>query len=266
MKRSMINNFQAQECIGGVSSCKHSIIKYIRMKRYIKLSYVLAFVTLLSSCDMKEVPYTIDKDMAKTPEGAAQVVAAMYNTFWSSYLMKKTYMEVIDMDHDHASAPSWVVSGAGEGNITTHWSYNQPTDPFNAFYTLINRANFALESLSASPIDKTTKDQYLGEAYFLRAFAYFHLVRMYGPLPLRINSEDLGDRERSSVKDVYKLITDDLDEACTLLQWQNVGSWGHANKTAAKLLLARVYATMGSAALAGNAGIYVDIKGVNTPF
>lgn len=236
------------------------------MKRYLIVSYILAFVTVFQSCDMKEMPYTIDKDMAKTPQGAAQVVTAMYNTFWSTYLMKKTYMEVIDMDQDHAAAPSWVVSGAGEGNITTHWAYNQSSDPFRAFYTLINRANFALESISVSPIDEATRNQYLGEAYFLRAFAYFHLVRMYGPVPLRVNSEDLGDRERSPVKDVYQLITDDLDEACVLLQWQNVGSWGHANKTAAKLLLARVYATMGSASLAGHAEMYVDIKGVNTHF
>ncbi len=233
------------------------------MKKY--TAFLLGLLLVCSSCEMEERPYTINEFMTDTPEGAALAVTAMYNAFWSSGLMKKSFMECIDMDHDHAAAPLWVVSGAGEGNITTHWSYNTTSDPFFAFYQVVNRANFVLDRLPASPIDDDTRRQYLGEAYFLRAFAYFHLVRMYGPLPLRLHFDELGDMARSPVADVYKRITDDLDLACEMLDWATPDNkWGHANRTAAKILLARVYVTMGSAALAGKVKVPVDIKGVNT--
>ena len=227
------------------------------------LPFVLGLSLMLSACDMEERPYTINDSMTQTEEGAALAVTAMYNTFWSTSLMKKSYMECIDMDHDHSAAPSWVMSGAGEGNMTNHWSYNTSSDPFYAFYALINRANYVIEKVAESPIDETVRNQYLGEAYFLRAFSYFHRVRMYGPVPLRLKYDDLGDKARSSVQEVYQRITDDLDDACTLMtEWgTSSGNWGHANKTAAKILLARVYATMGSAALAGSVDMMVDIKG-----
>ncbi|MEG0807421.1 MAG: RagB/SusD family nutrient uptake outer membrane protein [Alistipes sp.] len=236
------------------------------MKKYIIGAFALLFSA--TACNLDEDPYTIGGDMTQQEEGASLVVTAMYNTFWSTELMKKSYMECIDMDHDHSAAPTWVMSGAGDGNITTHWSYNNPSDPFNAFYLLINRANFAIEKLpDAQQIEEVQRNQYLGEAYFLRAFGYFHLVRMYGPIPLRLQSEDIGDMARSSVTKIYKQITDDLIEASNLMQWStSSGDWGHANKMAAKLLLARVYVTMGSAALAGSVDMNVDIKGVKKTF
>ena len=93
------------------------------------LPFVLGLSLMLSACDMEERPYTINDSMTQTEEGAALAVTAMYNTFWSTSLMKKSYMECIDMDHDHSAAPSWVMSGAGEGNMTNHWSYNTSSDP-----------------------------------------------------------------------------------------------------------------------------------------
>ena len=178
-------------------------------------------------------------------------------------------MEWIDMDHDHASAEAWVVSGAGQGNVTTHWGYNGTSDLFNAFYQIITRANYAMENVpSYTEISKEDLDQLLGEAYFLRAFAYFHLVRMYGPVPLRLQYLTEKDMARSPVSDVYQSIVNDLEEADRLMiNWGTSSEkWGHANKTAVKLLLAKVYATMASGALAGSIQMEVDIKGTLTVF
>ncbi len=235
-----------------------------------KIAYLLPAIFFLNSCDLTEVPYTAGTENLKdAPDGADQIVASIYNVFWSSYMMKKTYMEWIDMDHDHASAEAWVVSGAGQGNVTTHWGYNGNSDLFNAFYQIITRANFALENVpSYTEISEGELNQLLGEAYFLRAFAYFHLVRMYGPVPLRVQYLSEKDMGRSPVADVFQCIVNDLKEADRLMTaWGTPSArWGHANKTAAKLLLAKVYATMASGALAGSVEMEVDIKGTNTAF
>lgn len=234
------------------------------MKRILSIIATIQ-VLLLSSCDfsLEEYPYTSGGNMTSYPAGATQMVNSIYNVFWSSGLMKKSYMETIDMDHDHAAAPSWVVSGAGEGNITTHWSYNTPSDPFNAFYMLINRANYAIENLpQVEGLDSVSATQCMGEARFLRAFAYFHLVRMYGGVPLRLSSSISSDMARATVMQVYNQIEEDLLFASTALPEKTDNSnWGRANATAASLLLARVYATIASAALSGSVSMEVDIKG-----
>lgn len=234
-----------------------------------KIFYIIFALLLFSSCELDERPYTVGKEnLMESPDGADQIIASVYDVFWSSYMMKKTYMEWIDMDHDHASAESWVLAGAGMGNVTAHWGYNGNSDMFMGFYRMINRANFAIENIPSFSLEPTKRDQLLGEAYFLRAFAYFHLVRMYGPVPLRLTYISERDMARSSVKEVYGRITGDLTTAANLMtEWgTDSGEWGHANKTAAKLLLAKVYAWMGAGALSGTAQMKVDIKGEMTTF
>jgi starch-binding outer membrane protein, SusD/RagB family len=234
------------------------------MKKYIIVLFIVS-IFINTACDFSlvEHPYTTGSDMINSPSGANQMVTAIYNVFWSSELMKKSYMETIDMDHDHAAAPTWVVSGAGEGNMTTHWSYNTVADPFNAFYRIINRANYAIEKLPlVVDLSESLRSQYVGEAKFLRAFAYFHLVRMYGGIPLRLSYETPLDMPRVSAMEVYAQIEKDLIEVSEVLPWKTDGdNWGRANRIGAKLLLAKVYSTIGSAALAGKVNMEVDIKG-----
>ena len=184
--------------------------------------------------------------------------------------MEQTYMAWMDYDNDHCGAPAWVLSSAGSGDITGHYAYNTNNDLWSVFYRMISRANKAKEALESTDSYQTesTVRQLYGETLFLRAFAYFHLVRMYGAVPLRLSSEAETDCPRASVEMVYNTIVNDLETCLEYMYYTsegNVGAWGHADKTAAALLLARVYCTMGSSALTckGNTEIIVDIKGVD---
>ena len=132
---------------------------------------------------------------------------------------------------------------------------------------MISRANKAMESIDEEDSQGQDKkiSQLYGEALFLRAWAYFHLVRMYGPVPLRLTYIQENDMARSSVKDVFEQICTDLRAACDHMSYRSegvVGEWGHADKTAAQLLLARVLCTMGSGSLGANgAEIVVPVNG-----
>lgn len=232
-----------------------------------KIITLLLAVTLCGACSLDETPYNISsEELSESGQGAEQLLTGIYNCFWSTYMMKKTYMEWIDMDHDHAAAQNWVMSGAGEGNVTTHWGYNGNADLWNVFYLMVSRANKAIEALHASDAfaDNKKVQQAYGEALFLRSWAYYHLVRMYGPCPLRLTYIQPNDCRRSSVKEVCEQIVADLDEAIAHMSYRsegNVGDWGHADKTAAQLLLARVLCNMGSGAVAaGGAEMIVRIN------
>lgn len=232
-----------------------------------KIFLAIAALAVLAGCSLNESPYSITSEqLADSESGAEQLVTGIYSCFWTSYMMKKTYMEWVDMDHDHAAAESWVMTGAGEGNVTTHWGYNGSSDLWNVFYMIISRCNKAIETFKAKPAldsDPTIR-QLCGEAIFLRAWSYFHIVRMYGAAPLRLTYLQENNMARSSVTVVFDQIVKDLNEAVSLMSYPSdgcVGAWGHADKTAAQLLLAKVYCTMGSYALAAKGvQMKVDIK------
>jgi hypothetical protein len=241
------------------------------MKKIYLLSVFISLMiaSFFTSCSLDEMPYNITSgELSKSDEGIEQLVTGVYGTFWDNWMMQQTYMSWIDQDNDHCGAPGWVVSGVGNGDNTTHYAYNTMNDLWNVFYRMINRANQAKESIETSGMlnDSKAVRQLYGEVLFLRAYAYFHLVRMYGPVPLRLTFECENDCARSSVKDVYSSITKDLESSLTYLTYKSdgiVGGWGHADKTAAELLLSRVYCTMGSTALAcnGKTEMSVDVKG-----
>ncbi len=186
----------------------------------------IAAVALIASCSLDENPYSITSEqLAETPQGAEQLVTGIYSCMWTSYMMKKTYMEWIDMDHDHAAAESWVMTGAGEGNVTTHWGYNGSSDLWNVFYMMISRCNKAIETFESS--DRMESEQSIrqlyGESLFLRSWAYFHLVRMYGAVPLRITFIQENDMKRSPVDEVFNQIVSDLSKAISYMSYPSDG-------------------------------------------
>jgi hypothetical protein len=66
---------------------------------------------------------------------------------------------------------------------------------WNVYYDLINRANYLIKYIPRVPNDPNNftaenARQYVGEAYFLRAFAYFYLVRNFGRVPLVLTPTD----------------------------------------------------------------------------
>ncbi len=119
----------------------------------------------------------------------------------------------------------------------------------NAFwkpaYKNIYATNLAIEKLEASQaISTTLKKQLIGEAKFIRAFCYFHLVNLFGDVPLIISSKYpiAAKTPRISTPQVYTQIIKDLSDAKLLLSTNYSSSEKvRPNKWAAVALLARCY-------------------------
>lgn len=114
---------------------------------------------------------------------------------------------------------------------------------FKTRYENIGACNVAIEGITKSPISDTQKNQYLGEALFLRAYNYYDLVNNFGGVPLVLSPLGTGDLklERASKENVYKSIEDDLLKAADLLKPSYSGSdKGRATKWASYALLARI--------------------------
>lgn len=112
-------------------------------------------------------------------------------------------------------------------------------------YKAIQGANNILENYEKCTGDAATIKIIAGEAYFIRAFSYYWLVRCHGEVPLMLTAVfDAADLEKkpASVKEIYTQIEQDLGNAIGgLSDSRRKNEPGRPNKGSAIALLAEVY-------------------------
>ncbi|WP_345271410.1 RagB/SusD family nutrient uptake outer membrane protein [Nibrella viscosa] len=117
------------------------------------------------------------------------------------------------------------------------------------YYKAITRANTLLERINtADAALVSNKNRHIGEAEFLRALAYFDLVRIFGDVPMvtkTLSIEDSYKTPREKVDKIYdEVIIKDLLDAESKLPEKYAGvDVGRATKGAARALLGKVYLT-----------------------
>lgn len=129
-------------------------------------------------------------------------------------------------------------------------------------YGTIKQANVIISNIDqfTKPVDqpallKNQKDRALGQAYFMRALAYFNLVRIYGEVPLITDMSIDYKVGKASFKEIYDLIISDLGKAETLVpddyskasnasDLEKNTAYARADKGAVKALMASVYLNM----------------------
>ncbi|WP_372637641.1 RagB/SusD family nutrient uptake outer membrane protein [Fodinibius sp.] len=131
-----------------------------------------------------------------------------------------------------------------------HSSVNQWSESiWQDHYSIIASANSAINNIPNVPegnINEDLRTRLIGEARFLRALAYFNLVRFYGGVPIITQIERLEDANepRAPVNEVYNLILDDLEYAQNNLPISYpVSEFGRATEGAAKILEGKVHLT-----------------------
>jgi len=118
-------------------------------------------------------------------------------------------------------------------------------------YRIITSCNYFLDNVDKAPIADAAKAVYKGEVRFVRALAYFDLVRSFGGViiydhfPATLESAKIA---KSSKEGVYAFIEEDLDFAIQNLPQARYN--GHAVKGTAQALKAKVLITQQKWALA----------------
>jgi len=111
-------------------------------------------------------------------------------------------------------------------------------------YQQINLCNQVIYNVPNINMDAALRARYVSEAKFLRALAYFNLVRAFGGVPLHTKPAETPEElnpARSSQADVYAFIVSDLTTAAaTLPTSYGSADIGRATKGAALTLLAKV--------------------------
>ena len=230
------------------------------MKKYIQhilvsIILLLSLTVTISSCDdmLDEKVYDFVSDVEDSNEGADLYVMGTYSYLLDDMFRWNQFPKVLDMDCDYATGPDWSLSQIGAGNFQG----DQGMDPvWEKCFTLIHRANNAIENISAmSNVDESHKLNTIGELNFLKAWAYFLLVRAYGDVPIYYQSVNQGtdfNQPRQAIAMVYEHIIELLksSEENTYKNTDSNFKEGRASAGAAASLLSKVYVTIGSASLA----------------
>ncbi|MEX2592939.1 MAG: RagB/SusD family nutrient uptake outer membrane protein [Anditalea sp.] len=216
------------------------------MKRniFILLSIIIVLATMQSCEDiLEEQPKTIlsPAEFFKNPGSFESVIVGIYSGI--PLLVPETHEMLIDIYGAPSSAAEQALPIYNNG--PTPFFYNARS-AWNSPYAIIKNANFILAHLPDAPLDDTEKNQLIAEAKFLRAYAFFDLVQLFGGVPMPVQVGDTYESlklPRTSQEDIYAFILEDLNFSEANLP-DNAVQTGRAYKIAATAMLARVYATM----------------------
>src|SRR5690625_4705595 len=109
-------------------------------------------------------------------------------------------------------------------------------------YQIINRCNWIISEIpkiSDPDFSEEEKDKLLGEAHFIRAFAFFNLGRSCGGVQLQlqptVDLNSIGSIKRSSLQETYDQVIEDLEIAENLLS-DDQSTRNRAQKSTARAL------------------------------
>ncbi|WP_244939638.1 RagB/SusD family nutrient uptake outer membrane protein [Arcticibacter tournemirensis] len=184
------------------------------------------------------------------PPGSLEgLVFAAYASLRSEGTSGLPYAAIHNIRSDDASLGGSVGDEAGAGPIFDNFQYPKDYWLINNYWTNHYQAIAATNRVmaAADSIGITTDEtlSLVAEAKFIRAWAYFNMVRAFGEVPkidFRIYTQDQANVPKSSVADIYALIDADLQAAVMNLplKWES-RYIGRLTKGAAYALQAKTF-------------------------
>ena len=211
----------------------------------------LLFTVIFLSCEkmLEEVPksFISRANFYKNESDAQAAIRGAYSSFDVDYYGTTYYLFVV-LHSDYANGRGSQAPISIFDKVLDQTNIDRAAVNWSTLYAAINQANSVLGNVpNITKIGDDVKSQILAEAHFLRAMAYFNLVRGWGAVPIKTTeSADIssiaGVREPESK--VYELIIEDALAAEKDLPESVGDQTGRASKYAAKMLLAQVYLTL----------------------
>lgn len=228
-----------------------------------KIVYLSIGLFVLSACTdiLDEIPKSIASETFYNTAGEVEVgLNGIYYPLHGSELVSLFTQLTPLADYAYGKGS---IAALNEYNGYSTSTVSNMNRVWQALYLSIRNANIVISKIpESSELTQEQKDHYLAEARFMRAFAYFYLVRLWAGVPIRtVENMSMQDLPRSSVDEVYSLIVDDLTFAEQYLG-DTPRLLGTPSKWTAKTVLADVYLNIGNWEQAMNKSEEVITSGV----
>ncbi|MCD7978753.1 MAG: RagB/SusD family nutrient uptake outer membrane protein [Tannerellaceae bacterium] len=223
----------------------------------------VAGLTVSTSCTdfLEETPRTelTLEQYFRTAEHAQSAVNKLYrdgitymyhphSVFYGKFIMYGPFMSGLYDDQDYKGQEAWIAWM----QTLNHNAYNITGQMDNimerTYRNTIARANTAIKYIpNVSGLSEDEKNTLIGEAKFFRAFSYFHLVKIFGDMPLILEPyEDLEGiyAERTPSEEIYAQIIKDCQDAIASLPDKKFTDGYRITKPVAQTVLASAYLQM----------------------
>ena len=239
------------------------------MKKIVNIIAIISLAGLFGSCEMNYYPYdNIEQSQAfRSVDDIGKLINGSYQQIRS--ISYGNYSQPMDIQTDLFNASSSFgnrLGGIHGWTLLTASTY-EIEYPWRDYYKLIANLNNILDNYqSVTPKENETEtyNRYVGEAYFMRAYAYSYLINLYAKaynsstassdlgVPLNLKYDIEAKLPRSSIEDVYNQIFKDLEAAENAwkdLSWSNVKKYKESpskfTPDAVTALKARLYLNRG---------------------
>ena len=226
------------------------------MKNY-KFTFLIIVGLLFTSCNLEEEPpFLANENVYSSASNATSALFGIYEAMVQYEYYGNEFLFLTNVN-------SGLMVTRRTGNRNNN-SYNSTLSSLNptsglvaienswiGIYQTIGRANDAINSATVfdnpSTSDELVINDVIGQAYFVRAFNYFNLVRLWGEIPLRVTptTTETIHLAKSPIIDVYAQIIEDVKRAQQLMN--GAVASGTPKPQAADMLLSKVYMTLATA-------------------
>ena len=226
------------------------------MKNY-KFTFLIIVGLLFTSCNLEEEPpFLANENVYSSASNATSALFGIYEAMVQYEYYGNEFLFLTNVN-------SGLMVTRRTGNRNNN-SYNSTLSSLNptsglvaienswiGIYETIGRTNDAISSATVfdnpSTSDELIINDVIGQAYFVRAFNYFNLVRLWGEIPLRVTptTTETIHLAKSPIKEVYAQIIEDVKRAQQLMN--GAVASGTPKPQAADMLLSKVYMTLATA-------------------
>lgn len=226
------------------------------MKKFIAMAAAVSLALSFSACDdfLDSENYT-EANSGNYPGSASDLnkeLAALYgclNQISNNPLNAPFFVNILASDDCNGAGGTGDVESHAAGHLmvtnTNYYGADEKVGAWHVIYVAISRANAILytdESIMAG-IDEKTRNQLLGEAYFLRGLFYLWGSQLWGDIPAYWAAAAPSPCPQVSAEnEIYPHILADFLSAYNLMSYgATTQGDGHATKGAAAGFLARAY-------------------------
>jgi hypothetical protein len=224
------------------------------MKSYQKYIAGLTFVSCIMATSCKKDFFnqppqdqiTLD-NFYQTTDQVNSSTNGLYNNVWFSWNNKASWA-ITELSGGNARTYSSDVINFANFSVTG--DNTELGNAWSSLYTVVAQSNALINNLPTrvpASVPDAVKNNALGEAHFMRAMAYFYLVRLFGNVPIIENTLDYVNNYQinsNPVPDVYKFIVNDLKFAEANCNTAANKVTGHVSSGSASAVLAKVYLYM----------------------
>lgn len=217
-----------------------------------KRIYIIIIAALLmagcseSFLDTEPLTKKVDANFYQTPEDASLALTAAYAVLPTVFTHESFYLTAEVMSDDRFAG-----GGVNDIQINATGSFkmseeSQYENAWSTYYQGIFRANMLIQKLDQVEWDsEDQKGDIAGQIYFLRGLFYMDLARMFGQVPLVVETAPLNI-PKTSPDSIWAQIGSDLKKSIELFPSVKINNIpaensGRATKWAAEALMARAF-------------------------